>query len=108
MPKYMLIARYTAEGAKGVLKDGGTKRRKVAKEVIKSLGGELESFYFGFGSDDAYVIFDAPDAATSAAASLVVGSSGAVQTRTVVLITPDEMDDAAKKSKGVDYKPPGE
>lgn len=107
MPKYMLIARYTAEGAKGLLKDGGTKRRKVAKDVIKSLGGELESFYFGFGSDDAYVVFDAPDAATSAAASLVVGSSGAVQTRTVVLITPDEMDDAAKKSKAADYKPPG-
>ncbi len=107
MPKYMLVARYTAEGAKGVLKEGGTKRRKAAKDAIKSLGGELESFYFAFGSDDAFVIFDAADSATCAAVSLAVGASGAVQTRTVVLITPDEIDDAAKKSKSVDYKPPG-
>lgn len=107
MPKYMLIARYTAEGAKGLLKDGGTKRRQVAEKVIGDLGGTLESFYFGFGSDDAYVIFDAPDSATSAAASLVVSASGAIQARTVALITPEEMDDAAKKSTSVDYKPPG-
>lgn len=107
MPKYMLIARYTAEGAKGLLKDGGTKRRQVAEKVIGDLGGKLESFYFGFGSDDAYVIFDAPDAATSAATSLIVSASGAIQARTVALITPEEMDVAAEKSKSVDYKPPG-
>lgn len=107
MPKYLLVASYTAEGAKGLLKDGGTKRTSVATEALKSVGGKVESFYFAFGSDDAYVVFDAPDNASSAAASLVVAASGAVATRTVVLLTPEEIDDAAKKSKDVEYSPPG-
>ncbi len=107
MPKYLLVASYTAEGAKGLLKDGGSKREKVAKEVIKAAGGKVEAFYFAFGSDDAYVIYEAPDNATVAAASLVVAASGAISTRTVVLLTPEEIDAAAKKSKDIDYTPPG-
>ena len=107
MPKYLLVASYTAEGAKGLLKDGGTKREKVAKDVIKAAGGKVEALYFAFGSDDAYVIYDAPDNASSAAAALVVAASGALTTRTVVLLTPEELDQAAKKSKELDYTPPG-
>ena len=105
MPKYMIIASYTAEGAKGLLKDGGSARRQVAEKAIASAGGAIESFYFGFGADDAYVIFDAPDNASSAAAALVVGSSGAINSRTVVLLTPEEIDQAAKRS--AKYSPPG-
>jgi uncharacterized protein with GYD domain len=107
MPKYLLIASYTPEGAKGLLKDGGSKRREVVEMMAKDLGGSVESFYFGFGTDDTYVIFDVPDQASAAAASLVVGASGAISARTVVLITPEEMDDAAKKSKKIGYKAPG-
>jgi len=107
MPKYLIVATYTAEGARGLLKDGGSARRKAAEKAIKAVGGKVETFYFGFGVEDAYVIFDAPDNASSAAASLVVGASGAVKSRTVVLLTPEEIDDAAKKSKAIDYKPPG-
>ena len=32
MPKYLVVATYTAEGAKGVLKDGGSKRRQAAEK----------------------------------------------------------------------------
>ena len=107
MAKYLLKASYTAEGAAGVLKEGGTKRRKAAKKAIESVGGSVEAFYFAFGDDDAYVVMDMPDHASAAAASLAVSSSGAVATHTVVLITPEEMDDAALKSKSVTYRPPG-
>jgi uncharacterized protein with GYD domain len=107
MAKYMLIASYTAEGAKGVLKDGGTKRRKAAKKAIESVGGTVDAFYFAFGSEDAYVLIDMPDHASAAAASLAVSSSGAVATRTVVLITPEEIDKAAEKSQSVVYRAPG-
>ncbi|MEX0873418.1 MAG: GYD domain-containing protein [Actinomycetota bacterium] len=107
MPKYLLIASYTAQGAKGLLEDGGSKRRKTVEMMAKDLGGKVESFYFGFGSDDVYVIIDVPDHASAAAASLVVSASGGVSSRTVVLLTPEEMDDAAKKSEKVGYKPPG-
>ena len=43
MAKYLIMASYTAEGAKGVLKDGGTKRRQVAETLLKSAGGKVEA-----------------------------------------------------------------
>ena len=70
MPKYMLQVSYTAEGAKGLLKDGGSKRRQAAESLVKSVGGKLEAFYFAFGGSDAFVIVDLPDNASVAAASI--------------------------------------
>jgi len=105
MPKYLIQASYTSEGAKGLLKDGGSKRRQAAEQAVKSAGGKLEAFYFAFGDSDAFLIVDAPDHATIAATSIAVNASGAVRSKTVVLLTPEEMDAAAKK--GVKYSPPG-
>ena len=105
MAKYLLAASYTAEGAKGVMKDGGTKRRRAAEQAINSAGGKLEAFYFAFGDNDAYVIVDAPDNASVAAMSLTISASGAVNTKTVVLLTPEEIDQASKK--GTTYTAPG-
>jgi len=105
MPKYLLQASYTAEGAKGVLKDGGTKRRAAAQTAIESLGGKLDSFYFAFGDTDVFGIADFPDAASAAAASLAISASGAVMGKMTVLLTPEEIDASAKKS--MKYTPPG-
>jgi uncharacterized protein with GYD domain len=105
MAKYLLTASYTAEGAKGLLKDGGSARRAAAEQAIKSTGGKLEAFYFAFGEHDAYVIIDAPDNASIVAASLAINASGAVKTKTTVLLTPEDIDQATKK--GVTYKAPG-
>jgi uncharacterized protein with GYD domain len=105
MPKYLIKASYTAEGAKGLLKDGGSKRREIAEQALKSAGGKMEAFYFAFGDTDAFVIVDAPDHASVSAASLAINASGAVRTETVVLLTPEEIDQAAKKS--VTYRAPG-
>ncbi len=105
MAKYLIKASYTADGAKGLLKDGGSKRREAAEQAIKSAGGRLEAFYFAFGDDDAYVIVDAPDHATVAGASVAINASGAVVTKTVVLLSPEEIDQATKKA--VKYRAPG-
>jgi len=105
MAKYMIQASYTADGAKGLLKDGGTKRRQAAEAALKSAGGTLEAFYFAFGENDAIIIVDAPDHATIAGASVAINASGAVTTRTTVLMTPEEIDQAVKKA--VAYTPPG-
>jgi uncharacterized protein with GYD domain len=105
MAKYLIAASYTAEGAKGVLKEGGTKRRQVVEQAIKSAGGKLEALYFAFGDHDVYAIFDAPDHATAAATSVVVNSTGGVHLKTIVLLSPEEMDQAVKKS--VTYHAPG-
>ena len=105
MPKYLITVSYTAEGAKGVLKDGGSKRREAAEQALKSAGGKLEAFYFAFGETDAFVLIDAPDHATVASASLAISASGAVRTKTVVLLTAEEIDQAAQKV--VTYRAPG-
>ncbi len=106
MPKYLLQANYVGDGVKGLLKDGGTKRRDIAAKAIKSLGGTLEAFYFAFGDADAYLICDVPDHASMTAISLTVGASGTVTIKTIVLITPEEVDAAAKKTPI--YQPPGQ
>ena len=106
MPKYLIVASYNAEGAKGLLKDGGTKRRQMAEAALKSVGGRVEAFYFAFGDNDLYAIIDAPDNVSVAAASLAINASGAVSTRTVVLLSPEEIDQAAKKAPA--YKAPGQ
>ncbi len=106
MPKYLLQASYTAEGAKGILKDGGSKRREVVEELLKSVGGKVEAFYFSFGESDAVAIVDGPDNVTAAAHSLAVNASGAVTLKTTVLLTPEEIDQATRKT--VSYRPPGQ
>jgi uncharacterized protein with GYD domain len=105
MPKFLLEVAYTAQGAKGVLKDGGSKRRAAAQKAIKSLGGKMEAFYFAFGDADAIVIADLPDAVSAAAMSMTVAASGAMSARVRVLLTPEDIDKAAKKTAA--YTPPG-
>ncbi len=106
MPKYLIKAAYSAEGAKGVLKEGGSKRREAIEQATRGMGGTVEAFYFAFGETDAYVIIDIPDPLNAIAASLVVNASGIVKTTYTVLITPEEVDEAAKRS--MDYRPPGQ
>jgi uncharacterized protein with GYD domain len=105
MPKFLWKASYTSDGIKGLLKDGGTGRRAAVEQMTQALGGRLDAFYFAFGDDDVYVIADLPDNATATAISLTINAQGAVQLKTVELLTPEQVDEAAKKS--VDYTPPG-
>ena len=88
----------------GLLKEGGSKRREATEKAVKSVGGTLEAYYFAFGKNDFYTIVDAPDQASAIAASLTANASGAVNVQTVVLITPEEIDQAIEKR--MDYRPP--
>jgi len=107
MAKYLVKARYSQEGIKGVLKGGGSARRTALNQAAQSVGGKLEAFYFAFGRDDVYLIVDAPDNASMAAVTLAAGASGSVsRVETVVLLTPEEVDQAAKKA--VTYRAPGQ
>ncbi len=106
MPKYLVQASYTSEGARGLLKDGGTKRRESLEAMMKPLGGKIEAFYFAFGKTDVFVIIEGSDNVTAAAVSLAVNASGAVTSTTTPLLTPEEMDQAARKT--VSYRAPGQ
>jgi uncharacterized protein with GYD domain len=105
MPKYLFEGRYNAEGAKGLVKDGGSGRREAISRMFEGLGGKLDALYFAFGDVDAYVIADLPDNESATAASLAVNQSDVATSKVVVLMTPEEVDNAAKKT--VDYRAPG-
>jgi uncharacterized protein with GYD domain len=105
MPKYLTRSSLTPEGVKGTLKEGGTARRAAIERLAESLGMRLEAFYYAFGEDDVYAIYDAPDNVAAAALSMAVNAPGTSHVETVVLITPEEMDEVSKKR--ADYAPPG-
>ena len=104
MPKYLTMVSYTPEGIKGLVKEGGTARRAAVEKMLQKLGGRLEGFYFAFGDNDAYVISEGPDNATAAAISLAI-TTGAIRTKTVVLLSPEEVDHAI--GLPVEYHAPG-
>jgi len=105
MPKYLVNVVYTAEGAKGLRTDGGTKREHVVRMALESIGGTLEAFYFTMGETDAVLIAELPDAIAAAAVSLTVGASGAARCTTVPLLSPAEMDEVSSRKTA--YKGPG-
>jgi uncharacterized protein with GYD domain len=106
MKKYLIKASYNANGVKGLLEDGGTQRKLVIQKMVAGLGGKLESFYYAFGEHDVYVISELPDDVSAAAVGLRINSTGLVSTTTTVLLSPEDIDAASKKS--VSYRAPGE
>lgn len=105
MPAYLWQASYTVDGAKGLRKDGGTKRRVAVQQMVEKAGGKLHAFYFAFGESDVWGIAEFPDHATAIGLSLAINASGAVSFRTTVLVSPEEVDAGIKKA--IAYSPPG-
>ena len=105
MPKFMVRASYSTEGLKGLVREGGTSRRDAVKAAVESAGGTMETFLFGFGEGDLYLIVDVPDQETMTAIALTIGASGALSPHTIALLTPEQVDAAVKKN--VNYRPPG-
>jgi uncharacterized protein with GYD domain len=105
MPRFLIQASYTAEGTKGLLKEGGSGRRTAIENMMKGLGARVEAFYYMFGESDVLVIVDGTDNVTAAAVALVVNASGAASVRTTPLLTPEEIDQATRKA--ISYRPPG-
>jgi uncharacterized protein with GYD domain len=105
MAKYLFQASYVGEGLKGLLKEGGSKRREAVAKALAGMGGKLEAFYYAFGSEDLFAIAEMSDNVSTAAFALLVNAAGAATVKTVVLLTPEEIDKATKMT--IDYRPPG-
>ena len=105
MAKYLLKGNYVGAGIKGLMADGGSKRREAASAAIQSVGGTLECLYYAFGDTDLFGICDFPDDASATALSLAVNSTGAVAISLTPLMTPEDVDAAVAKSPS--YRPPG-
>ncbi|HEY5835957.1 GYD domain-containing protein [Streptomyces sp.] len=105
MPNYLIKAKLTVDGLKGLLKEGGTARREVVERMVSDLGGRLESMYWAFGDEDVYLTVSLPDNTTAVAIGLVTSAAGGVRTSTVVLLSPEEIDEAVRRK--VEYRAPG-
>ena len=98
MAKFLTLGNYTNEGLKGLLKEGGSARRKAVEDAVKAMGGRVEAFYFAFGDADVVAISDVPDNVTAAALAIGISATGTVNVKTVVLMTAEEVDQATKKT----------
>lgn len=105
MSKYFITGRYAAEGVKGLMQEGGTKRLQAATAAIESVGGSVDSFYYSFGDEDVIGICDFPDTASAAAVSMMINSTGAVSVSLTPLISVEDVDAAASKTPA--YRAPG-
>lgn len=106
MAKYLLHGNYVGDGIKGLLEEGGSKRREAVVELTESLGGSLESMYYAFGKTDVYLIVDMPDHAAVTALSLAASGTGLVTVETTVLMNPEDIDKASSLSPN--YRAPGQ
>ena len=104
MPKYLVQGSYTDQGLKGLLKEGGSKRRVMVEKLAEAMGGKLEVFYYAFGSDDFVIILDLPSNIDMAATAIVAQASGMVKSRVTVLMAPEDVDQAVQRK--VDFRPP--
>lgn len=105
MAKFLFQITYTEEGLQEVLKEGGYKQKEIFETAIRSLNGWLEVMYFSFGEVDVFVVTELPDNVSAAAFSMIASSAGAARVKTTVLISPEEIEKATKKT--ITYRPLG-
>lgn len=106
MPKYLLQARYSTEGIRGLVKDSASGRRADVQAAVRAVGGRVDAFYYAFGEEDVIIILDLPDHITAAAVALTTSGTGAVHVRTTPLLTVEDVDKALEIK--VQYRTPGE
>ncbi len=105
MPKFLVEATYTAAGQKGLAQDKASGRKTAIAQAIKKLGGNLDAMYFCLGEHDLVLISDMPDHVGVAALCAAVCASGVARTKTTVLLSVEDMDQAL--SRTVEYTAPG-
>ena len=82
-------------------------RRKAAQKYIESVGGKLHGFWYAFGEQDGFNLWEAPDNVSMASVVLAIGAGGALSScETTVLLSVEETLDALNKAKSVRYRPP--
>ena len=107
MPFYLTKFSYTPETWAKLI-GNPEDRRKAAQEYIESVGGKLHGFWYAFGEQDGYNLWEAPDNVSMAAVALAIGGGGALSSiETTVLLTVEETMEALRKAGEVQYRPPG-
>ncbi len=88
MATYLMLFRLTQQGIQKI-KEAPT-RVQAAKEVCRSLGGEVKQFHFLMGQYDSVFTLEAPNDETAAKIALAISSRGNVETETLRAFTESE------------------
>ncbi len=83
-------------------------RREAARKYIESVGGKLHGFWYAFGPNDGYNLWEAPDNVAMAAVAIAIGGGGAVSSfETIPLLTVEETMAALSRAQSIGYRQPG-
>jgi uncharacterized protein with GYD domain len=108
MPRFITFFNYTGAAVKAMI-DNPTDRSAAARELVESLGGTQEAFYWMQGEHDGFLITNLPDGVSAAALAGAVGATGAVGgLETHQIFDSDEQAAIVKKARTASaaYKPP--
>ena len=107
MPLYLSKFSYTPETWARLI-GNPEDRRKAAQTYIESVGGKLHGFWYAFGADDGYTLWEAPDNVSMAAVALAISGGGALGSfETTVLLSVEETIDSLRKAEQIQYQAPG-
>ena len=107
MPLYLTRFSYTPETWARLITHPED-RRKAAQTYIESVGGTLHGFWYAFGPQDGYTLWEAQDNVSMAAVALALAGGGALSPlETTVLLSVDEAMEAMRRAQQVRYRPPG-
>ena len=106
MPKFITFFSYTGESAKAMITKPSD-RSAAARELVESMGGTVESFYWMQGHHDGFLIYTLADSVSASGVSLAVGATGAIKgLETHQIYDRDEQAAIVAAAKKASYKPP--
>src|SRR5262245_2827633 len=107
MPYFLTRFSYTPE-AWAQLMEKPEDRREAVAEVVESVGGRLEGFWYAFGDHDGYALIEYPGNLEAASVAIAATASGTVQTsETIVLLTVEETLQALEKARQASFRAVG-
>jgi uncharacterized protein with GYD domain len=107
MVKYLALFNFGSDAIRRFVASPSD-RTAVVKELVQSVGGRLECYYWMFGQYDGMAVFEMPDAHTTAATSMAIVSSGAfTRFETHELIETSDLTAIAERAREIAYQPPG-
>lgn len=107
MATYMYLGSYTAEGAKGLLAEGGTAREKAVGQLLESLGGRLLWYGFLQGNHDFFILADVPEDRLALVPTLLAGASGTVKVSSSKVFSTADIDFVQAKAASVGFRAAG-
>ena len=82
-------------------------RAEAIRPMVEAVGARLEALYFAVGDASGYLIMESPDEVGVEALTIAVQASGAVNfTKASIVLTAEEVVEAARRAGSVEYRPP--